>query len=775
MFHVNLQEDDVYTRCSNFSQDTAPFTKPVGFKVKRFYLWLCEIAKFSSTYKVLREIAKNNTRKIVRIPKSQNFVLANNRRRVHVMYMYIFRIPKSDVLRDAGMYRACADVGCIDARQRASEDRSSSLVTRRALSIKIRRLHQAAALSPGLRKSLAWQPLQLLTAMACVSPSPACPVCLDNLMDARVLPCLHSVCKTCVDKMLVTAADGTVKCPICQATVTLPSGGAESLPKDVTAASTCQNGERRECTFCEDKAKKATTWCKKCHLAFCDRHAGRHITSASTKGEVHNVIPLAMADLESSSESGHVDVVPKCPQHNEPLKFHCGSCDVAICGDCAVIGDHQGHKHVRYVKDIIEERKREVAEKVDRLESEFTRKLERSLQAVDHVSTELTRRADEVRTDIRQAGKRAVEMVEAHVEQMVQDVDDLEGSRLKVLDRQKDELQAFLDSANNAVRFKERIMQLDIAKETLFPLLQSLETRTTSLLSSQIHEEPQQHCQVKLLTAGDIELVSKTKEAIGNICPGQASAQHSEIVGVTSLRFEQGKAVDIVIKTKNHDGRRLTTGGDIISTQISPTVGQPRLSSTITDNNDGSHTVSIASQSTGCLRVEVYVNGEKMAADLDITVTSPSYRFDRNECHSKIKISEDGRKATNAGGGWYSVLGNTSMTSGQFSWKVKGSGYHMFGVSTKPSPTSHHCDYHNVAYCWNMNDSAFYRDGVQCSQAKVNSSDNDTMQLDLDCDRHTLQIKNLRTGQTSTLINLPVKEYFQYAAFCHTSHAEFME
>ena len=615
--------------------------------------------------------------------------------------------------------------------------------------------------------------------MACASPITACPVCLDNLVDARVLPCLHSVCKTCVDKMLVTATDGNVKCPICRATVTLPSGGAASLPKDVimTVASTYQKGGRRKCALCEDKVKEATTWCKMCHLAFCDGHAIPHITSASIKGEVHNVIPLVMADLESSSESGHAeDVVPKCLQHNEPLKFHCGSCDVAICGDCTAIGDHRRHEPVRYIKDIVDERKRQVAEKVDRLESEFTRKLERSLQAVDHVSTELTKRADEVRTDIRQAGKRAVEMVEAHVEQMVQDVDDLEGSRLKVLDRQKDELQAFLDSANNAVRFKERIMQLDIGKETLFPLLQSLETRTAGLLSSQIHEEPQHHSKIRFLPAGDMDLVSRAKKAIGKMCHCQASAKHSEIEGGTSRKTEQRKAVKVTIKTKDHNGRRLTTGGDIISTQITPTSGQTTPPSTITDNNDGSYNISISSQLTGCLRVEVFVNGEKMASDLNITVTSPSYRFDRNECHSNIKISEDRRKATNAAeGGGYSVLGSTPMSSGQFTWKMNGSGWRMFGVSTKPSPTSHCDDYNKVAYCWYMDSSAYYRDGVQCSQPKVNSSNNDTIQLDLDCDRHELQIKNLSTGQTSTLSNLPVNEYFQYASFTSLCHAEFTE
>ena len=39
-----------------------------------FYLWLREVANLAR----LREIAKINTRKIVGIPKSQNFVLANN-------------------------------------------------------------------------------------------------------------------------------------------------------------------------------------------------------------------------------------------------------------------------------------------------------------------------------------------------------------------------------------------------------------------------------------------------------------------------------------------------------------------------------------------------------------------------------------------------------------------------------------------------------------------------------------------------------------------------
>ena len=34
MFHVKLHKDYIYLHCSNFSLDTATFTKPVDFKVE---------------------------------------------------------------------------------------------------------------------------------------------------------------------------------------------------------------------------------------------------------------------------------------------------------------------------------------------------------------------------------------------------------------------------------------------------------------------------------------------------------------------------------------------------------------------------------------------------------------------------------------------------------------------------------------------------------------------------------------------------------------------
>ena len=174
---------------------------------------------------------------------------------------------------------------------------------------------------------------------------------------------------------------------------------------------------------------------------------------------------------------------------------------MTICGDCAVIGEHKHHEPVKYVKDLVEEKKTQVGEKVDTLEKEMVGKLERTIVTVDSVSTQLTKRAGEVRSEIKQAGERTKEMVDVHVGQMVQEVDDLEEGRHKVLDHQRDELKSHLEAANNVVRFREKIRSVkSVNNETLFPLLQALERRTTNLLTTHIEEQPQHHSHLNSLS-----------------------------------------------------------------------------------------------------------------------------------------------------------------------------------------------------------------------------------------------------------------------------------
>ena len=628
--------------------------------------------------------------------------------------------------------------------------------------------------------------------MASNSVRDVCPVCLGRFVDARVLTCLHSACKGCVDRLAVAAKDGLIDCPLCRAQTRLSSDGASGLPKDVSVTNTSEScgGGLHECATClsEGTNRHASAWCSTCHKSFCESHALPHMLSTSSGAEKHFIGPLPSHDKPSSHPP--VDDVAVCSHHREPLKYFCGTCQVLICGECAAVGSHHGHKDVRRIKDVLEERKTHVTKKVDTLEKKVVAKLESSLQEVDDVSTQLGKRAKEVRTHIQEAGQRAKDMVDGHVQQMIQDVDDLEEYRCKVLDQQRDRIKSHLDAARNAVEFRDRVMQFcEAGQEAGFSLLHALETRTDSLLSMSVEDQPRQHSRLEFQAARDTDLACKAKDTIGKVIPCQASAKHSEIKGGTTHTLVKGKQATITIRAKDIYGEQLTRGGDFVTAQCarqaSARSGGGALSLTITDNSDGTYALTCLPDTLAVAEysVELYVNGEKMSAVLVIKCVAYRCAFDPQECHRSITISQDGRRASIINeaheGGYKSVVGCTPMQHGQFSWKLKigqETTYYMFGVAFKPLSPTRNGDYGKAAYCWE--ETAFYRDGVTVSSKAFLScwKPNDVIQLDLDCDGHTLRITNYQSGETRTFSNLPDKEYFQYAALNRKGNClEFVE
>ena len=543
------------------------------------------------------------------------------------------------------------------------------------------------------------------------------------------------------------------------------------------------------CACDDDKtSKKPIMWCMQCRLPLCDHHVVPHSVNYSSPGNVHFVVPLSMASQENLGE-GKDSATPMCPPHGEALKYHCGTCDVAICGSCTAIGDHIKHDHVRPIKDVLNETTARVNAKVDTLENDVTNKLERSLQAVEKVSTKLSTQADEVRNAIKQAGERAKEFVATQVKNMVQEVDRLELHRWKLLDSQRDELKSHLYKANTAIRFRDRVINVtDSGEKAQFARLNALETQTASLISTPIKDQPCHHARLLFSAASNVELTAKTKESVGKVIPCLASAEHSEIEGSTTRSAQPGKTVDITVHTKGDNGDNLTTGGDIVTTQCTSDMATAAANcptTAITDNNDGTYTISCACSSVGTYKIEVFVNGEKMATDVNITLSSSFISsFDPTECPQSIRVSDDRKTASiverDSQRRFHSVLGISPMRYGQHSWKVRIGDTppcHCLGVSPKPLSSKRLNDHNTVAYCWkSLRGGQHIRDGVMADGKLSDWHCNDTLQLDLDCDRHTLQITNLRSGESSTFSNLPDKEYYCFVGMLNLDNsAEFVQ
>ncbi|WAR08228.1 TRIM3-like protein [Mya arenaria] len=115
-----------------------------------------------------------------------------------------------------------------------------------------------------------------------------CPLCFGSFQKAKLLPCLDTVCFTCLDEYVVknARASGTFPCPVCHLEVPVPEGGIskfddnqyikleqtlEKTPADPDLPCLCVRGEAG-CRYCDKhKNEELTFYCRTCQFPVCMR------------------------------------------------------------------------------------------------------------------------------------------------------------------------------------------------------------------------------------------------------------------------------------------------------------------------------------------------------------------------------------------------------------------------------------------------------------------------------------------------------------------------
>ena len=84
--------------------------------------------------------------------------------------------------------------------------------------------------------TMAGRPKVVEEALRKITAQLECSICLDTLTDAKLLPCFHSFCKKCLERLVVQDRDGhTLYCPTCRRTTLLPPTGVSGLQTDFHA------------------------------------------------------------------------------------------------------------------------------------------------------------------------------------------------------------------------------------------------------------------------------------------------------------------------------------------------------------------------------------------------------------------------------------------------------------------------------------------------------------------------------------------------------------
>lgn len=157
-----------------------------------------------------------------------------------------------------------------------------------------------------------------------------CPVCRDIFNDPRQLPCGHSVCMGCLEKMVDRSSELPFRCPDCRGQFgsvlwVQKSFALASIAEEVRANKARKEQQKKvlHCDLCTDRKTPARWSCLKCEVSMCAVHA-----------EDHHNLPVY---------SGHIMVSPltdmfmrKCPQHQDKvLRYYCSASGRYICNICA--------------------------------------------------------------------------------------------------------------------------------------------------------------------------------------------------------------------------------------------------------------------------------------------------------------------------------------------------------------------------------------------------------------------------------------------------------
>jgi len=212
-----------------------------------------------------------------------------------------------------------------------------------------------------------------------------CAICGDDLTDARVLPCVHTFCLTCIDKWSKNKEHGEkISCPICRVEFEIPEGGTSALPKNSFVekllemkklSTTLSRGEMPCDVCCDDKGKsgeeavtkKATVYCVDCRRNMCEQCCGHH--QKFRLPGVHKLIEL-------SSETNADELLLKFPENvcekhaDKSLEIYCFDCKAAVCMMC-YIKSHNSHK-CSDIKEVAEDLGRHMTSNTENLAATVT-------------------------------------------------------------------------------------------------------------------------------------------------------------------------------------------------------------------------------------------------------------------------------------------------------------------------------------------------------------------------------------------------------------------
>ena len=446
-----------------------------------------------------------------------------------------------------------------------------------------------------------------------------CSLCLETVKNPRTLPCLHSFCLECLDKLAKFARrqlQTTIKCPVCQTSFPIPDTFA-NLPSsfhlsrlvDVLAL---EDGtvQAQKCNSCDDN-NPATSYCFVCQSFLCALCFQSHQRFKVTRG--HRNVLIDKLQAQDVQELIHRPVMCSQQYHeDQALEFYCEDCKVLICLKCSIV-NHNRHP-VTETQKAAQEQKKQIEKAVAKVKAEIlvyeneikeqTELKNKNIADIMNAEKKMTDTVEELIRNLREHEKEMIEkfryIYEAEQKQ--------HRTRLEILELIITQLKSCVERGQGII---ERNMSAEILQAN-----PAIIGRCNDLLSERkpdVYKSPYLNYLVeKKLDLLDQILVTKTDPSM---C--LAEGHDSEVE----------KQSTFVVVTRDSEGFQYYQQGDQIKVDILTPEGD-YLKTELKDRKDGKFTVTYIPQCVGQHHFEIQVNGQPLTCSpFVVQVLQHQYQF----------------------------------------------------------------------------------------------------------------------------------------------------
>jgi len=429
-----------------------------------------------------------------------------------------------------------------------------------------------------------------------------CPICYQLFKNPKYLPCHHSYCEECLEKLQV---DSKVICPECRKEAVVPNGGVKNFDNnffiirmmdDFVLHRKIDGDDEVKCDECTaDDPVEA--YCPDCNSFLCKVCNAYH--RRSTRSQGHDIVPLK--ELKSKKMTQPKTKVPMCKDHDIELLFYCETCKKLLCLYCTV-KDHVGHNHDTVKKMSILPRQKM---------KEVTAPLEDMIKSLSEARDNI----DKEGKSIRKLGDRVDKTIDQCYNGLLQKI-------MEQKDQLKQELHEIVTMKEKAVALQLETVELAqaevISMKELKDSVEESSDQEVLLIQDQVVERMKHlTAKFKQLNTKPVQMATMdlvpTKEpfpqfaSLGSTAP--PDPLNCEVSGLPGYTFV-GKKTVFTITTKDDNGHLCSKGGSTVSVHIEGV--RLEKSVHIKDNHDGSCTASFVAQKTGEVKVSAFVDKQKI-------------------------------------------------------------------------------------------------------------------------------------------------------------------